>query len=269
MDMWLLLLILFGIALVATLVGFKKYVWFLSVGYGLAIAALGIALIIMFWSKLSLVTVLGCAAFILYGCRLSGFLLYREFKSGSYKKGMEGEYAKKLPIFVMITMWIAVAALYVMQVSPVFSRLYNVSTDNGSTDFVLPLIGVIVSFVGLFIETLADWQKSEQKKTAPDMVATKGLYKIVRCPNYFGEILMWTGVFVGGITAYQGFWQWAFAVFAYISIVYIMLDGAKRLEKRQNKRYGDKPEYQAYVKKTPIILPLIPLYHLVKKEEEK
>ena len=89
MDMWILLLILFGIALVATLVGFKKYVWFLSVGYGLSIAALGIALIVMFWPKLSLVTVLGCAAFILYGCRLAGFLLYREFKSGSYKYDYE------------------------------------------------------------------------------------------------------------------------------------------------------------------------------------
>ena len=42
--------------------------------------------------------------------------------------------------------------------------------------------------------------------------------------------------------------------------------GAQRLEKRQNKNYGSLPEYQAYVKKTPILVPFIPVYHLVKEK---
>lgn len=45
-----------------------------------------------------------------------------------------------------------------------------------------------------------------------------------------------------------------------------MISGAARLEKKQNKRYGDKKEYQEYVKRTPILLPLIPIYHLSKQE---
>ncbi len=262
--MWILLLILFAVSLAACSVGFKNYIWFLSVGYGFAITALGIALLIMFAPSLSLVTILGCIVFILYGCRLSGFLLHREKKSGSYKTSMEGEVAKKVPIFVMVVMWIAVAALYVLQVSPIFSRLYNASSD-----LLLPLVGVAVSLIGIVIEALADIQKSAQKKENPKMVAMKGLYKMVRCPNYFGEILMWTGVFVGGLTTYTGFFQWFAAIFSFICIIYIMLDGAKRLEKRQNKRYGADPVYQAYVKKTPIILPLIPIYHLAGSEAEK
>ena len=40
----------------------------------------------------------------------------------------------------------------------------------------------------------------------------------------------------------------------------------KEDQKRQMKQYGSKPEYQTYVSKTPIILPLIPLYHLAKPE---
>ena len=48
-----------------------------------------------------------------------------------------------------------------------------------------------------------------------------------------------------------------------------MFDGAKRLEKRQNKRYGGDPEYDAYASKTPIILPLVPIYHLAKKEVDE
>ena len=38
-----------------------------------------------------------------------------------------------------------------------------------------------------------------------------------------------------------------------------MFGGARRLELRQNKNYGNDDEYKAYVKKTPILIPLIPL----------
>jgi hypothetical protein len=43
-----------------------------------------------------------------------------------------------------------------------------------------------------------------------------------------------------------------------------MFSGARRLELRQNENYGNDPEYQAYVKKTPILLPCVPLYSVVK-----
>ena len=45
-----------------------------------------------------------------------------------------------------------------------------------------------------------------------------------------------------------------------------MLNGAQRLEKRQDGRYGEMPEYQEYIKKTPIIFPFIPVYSLNKKK---
>ena len=83
--------------------------------------------------------------------------------------------------------------------------------------------------------------------------------------NYLGEIIFWTGVFVSGITTYTGIGQWIMAVVAYISILLIMFNGAQRLEKRQMERYGNDKAYNEYADKTPIILPLIPLYHLNKK----
>jgi protein-S-isoprenylcysteine O-methyltransferase Ste14 len=52
------------------------------------------------------------------------------------------------------------------------------------------------------------------------------------------------------------------AIFAYASIIGIMFNGAQRLEKRQMARYGNLPAYRAYADKTPILLPLVPLYHL-------
>ena len=101
------------------------------------------------------------------------------------------------------------------------------------------------------------------KKIRPDRFCDTGLYRIVRCPNYFAEILFWTGCFISGIGSLSG-WQWAVAALGYVCIVYIMFGGARRLELRQNRRYGEDPEYREYVSRTPIILPLVPLYSVAK-----
>ncbi|MBE5927212.1 MAG: hypothetical protein E7270_09650 [Lachnospiraceae bacterium] len=57
---------------------------------------------------------------------------------------------------------------------------------------------------------------------------------------------------------------YGFRLGGYLCIVYIMFGGARRLEIRQNRNYGNDPEYQEYVKKTPILIPLIPLYSVEK-----
>ena len=133
----------------------------------------------------------------------------------------------------------------------------------GGTD-VVTVVGVIIMALGIILESAADLQKSAAKKVNPSRFCDSGLYKIVRCPNYLGEVLFWTGVFVSGVNIYGSVWQWIAAAFGYICIVYIMFGGARRLELRQNRNYGYDPEYQAYVKKTPILLPLVPLYSVAK-----
>ena len=268
---WNLLWILLAVCAIACCVGFYKFVYFLSIGYGFAVAAGGIAVLVMslvaptdapLW-----ILLVQAALFVAYGARLSGFLLVRELKNITFKKtdvaketlAKNGE--KKMPIFVLATIWVVVAILYVMQVSPMLFRY-----SNGSTEVVVTVIGFVVSILGLILESVADKQKSEQKKENPNFVATKQLYSIVRCPNYLGEIIFWTGVFISGLCVYNGAGQWIMAIVAYIAIVYIMFNGAQRLEKRQMERYGSDPAYNEYADKTPIIIPLVPIYHLNKKK---
>ncbi|MBR4667167.1 MAG: DUF1295 domain-containing protein [Butyrivibrio sp.] len=264
---WNYLLIICIVCAVLSSVGFIKYVYFLSIGYGFAVAGGGVAALVIAlkngWTDGVLwLAVLQAILFIAYGARLSGFLLVRELKSAGFQNAIKNEISgfKKLPIFVSIPLWLCVAALYTAQVSPMFYRYANQSKD-----IVVPVIGIIISVCGLILESLADKQKSEQKKANPKMVATQGLYKIVRCPNYLGEIIFWTGVFISGITTYNGVGQWIMAIVAYVSIVYIMFNGAQRLEKRQMARYGEDKAYNDYADKTPIIIPFLPIYHLNKK----
>lgn len=267
---WSLLGILLVVCAVMCAVGFYKFVYFLSIGYGFAVAGGGIAIFIMYLINPSATPIwlvlVQMALFVAYGARLSGFLLVRELKNISFKKTdvakdtLAKNNEKKMPVFVLATIWVFVSILYVAQVSPMLFR-YN----NGSADVIVPVIGFAVSVFGLVLESIADNQKSAQKKENPNMVATKGLYKIVRCPNYLGEIIFWTGIFISGITTYATVGQWIVAILAYVCIVYIMFNGAQRLEKRQMERYGDDKEYNDYANKTPIIIPLLPIYHLNKK----
>jgi steroid 5-alpha reductase family enzyme len=172
---------------------------------------------------------------------------------------MKGEVKEDVPFKAKIGIWITCAILYVLQVTPVMYRL-----QNGALDNVWLGIGVVVMLCGIILESAADLQKNWAKKKNPHRFVDTGLYRLVRCPNYLGEILFWTGVVIGGIGAVAGIGQWIVVLLGYLGIVFVMFSGARRLEIRQNKNYGDDPEYQEYVKTVPILLPFIPLYSVEK-----
>ena len=264
---WTHLGIFFGLSLLVCLCGFKKYVYFMSIGYGFSVAIIGAAMAVMgmcgIYGNLNLAHYIQFALFIIYGFRLSGFLLIREIKNAAYRKTLAEATGdeSKMPVFVKVAMWLTMGVLYTAQTSGVAFRLFN-----GGEASAVQWIGIAISAFGIGLETVADQQKSAQKAKRPDMVAMEQLYKIVRCPNYFGEILFWTGVTVSALDILQGAGQWITVIIAYILIVFIMFNGAQRLEKRQMARYGDNAEYKAYADKTPIIIPLLPVYHLNKQK---
>ena len=252
--------LLFAVALAVSSIGFKRYVWFISLGYGFSIAGEGILMLALYGigGKLTPGTLICCALLVLYGCRLGGYLAHREMKSASYNKNMTGEIKKDVPMGVKAAIWITCALLYVLQVLPVFYRL-----ENGSGSGAWSYIGAAVMLCGLCLETAADIQKHNAKKANPKRFVDTGLYRLVRCPNYLGEMVFWTGVVLTGIGSVTG-WQWLTCLLGYAAIIFVMFSGARRLEIRQNKNYGSDPEYRKYVKTVPIMVPFIPLYSVEK-----
>ena len=255
-----ILIILLAI-LIVCLIGFKKYVWFISLGYGFSISTVGIMNLILFKENMNPALIISSTILILYGLRLGGFLAIREIKSSSYNKKMKTEISdgKNMPFFAKIMLWITCAILYLLMTSPVIYRFIN--NDGFDNCF---LIGMIISLVGILIESISDLQKSKSKKKNPNRFCDTGLFKIVRCPNYLGELIIWLGVFVSGITTLNSIGQWIVATIGFLGIIYIMFSGARRLELRQDRTYGEDQEYKKYIKKTPILLPLIPLYSVKK-----
>ena len=253
--------LLFAAAMVISSIGFKNYVWFISLGYGFSIAGEGLLMMLLYGKSLSVGTIICCVLFILYGLRLGGYLAIRELKSSSYKKNMTGEIKEgsTVPFGVKIAIWVTCALLYATQVSAVFYRLFNGAGTNTWT-----FIGAAVMLFGVSFESAADLQKNAAKKVNPKRFVDTGLYRIVRCPNYLGEMIFWTGVVLSGIGGVTTVGQWIVVAIGYIGIIFVMFSGARRLEIRQNKNYGTDPEYQQYVKTVPILLPFIPLYSVEK-----
>ena len=240
--------------------GFYMYIYFFSIGYGFSIAACGAVMALLFRSSLTAGTALQCLLLIVYGIRLGGYLLVREMKSAAYRKVLSPEMtrSKKMGMGPKIAIWISCALLYALEVSPIFFRLQN---GGGTDPFVIA--GVVLMVCGICLEAAADMQKTAAKKKDPRRFVDTGLFRIVRCPNYLGEMIFWTGVLLSGIGAVKG-WQWLVCALGYSGIIFVMFSGARRLEVRQNKRYGKDPDYQKFVKTVPILLPFVPLYSVEK-----
>ncbi len=258
------LLILFIVSLAVSAVGWKYFIYFFSLGYGYGVVALAVTMLVMFGGVLSGPTIALCSLLIIFGFRLGTYLLLREKRTAAYRKILyDPSLQKKKPVGVIITVWLFCAILYVMQVSPVAFRLMNTEAGVEVNDL-WAWIGAAGMLCGILLEAISDAQKSAAKKHNPKRFVDTGLFRIVRCPNYLGELVIWTGALVSGIGAGLCWWQWFIAAIGYIGIVYVMFSGARRLELRQNEVYGADPEYQAYVKRVPILIPLLPLYSVEK-----
>jgi steroid 5-alpha reductase family enzyme len=122
------------------------------------------------------------------------------------------------------------------------------------------IAGVVVWFVGLVIEAVADAQKSafKGKSENRERFITSGLWKYSRHPNYFGEILVWWGLFVFAVPFLHGP---AFAVVigpVFITLLLLFVSGIPLLERSAEAKYGDDPAYREYTRRTSILVPIPP-----------
>lgn len=249
------------VAAIGCCMGFKEFVWFMSVGYGFAVMCIGVFHLIfgLINSSLTIATAIISILFIIYGYRLGAYILKRELTNAHYKKTLESTGSTKaMPIPVSIMMWAMMSLLYTAQTSSLTYRVINGAKDN-----FFVYLGIVIMILAIVGEATADKQKSAAKKLNPKRFCDTGLYKIVRCPNYFSEILFWVGVSVSGIGAVSGK-QWIAVIIALVMITFIMYNSAQRLELRQEKNYGLDKEYQKYSDTTPLIFPFTKQYHSMK-----
>ncbi len=115
-------------------------------------------------------------------------------------------------------------------------------------------IGTGCWLMGFYFQTVADWQLSVfiKHKTIPGTIMQTGLWKYSRHPNYFGEIMMWWGIFIITIP----FSNSIFFIISPLTITFLLVyvSGIPLLE----KKYANNPGFEEYKKRTSKLIPMPP-----------
>ena len=113
--------------------------------------------------------------------------------------------------------------------------------------------GFALWLIGFTIEVIADWQLSAYLRLPNrPKVMSRGLWRYSRHPNYFGELTVWWGIGLIGLSVPYG-WIGLLGPLT-LSLLIIFVSGIPPIERRRQK----DPEYRAYQRVTSPLIPLPP-----------
>lgn len=237
--------------------------------------AFAVAALPFLWSSVAHIR-WSSAAIFLWGTKLALFLFYRASKiKHDYRLTDVLATPQGMFQFWLITfVWNVVASL---------PYLLGLSSDRNN-DLAL-FSGGALYLVGLTIESLADAQKyffkQQQSSAAASQFCNVGLWKYSQHPNWFGNLLLWTGILVmnmpalieplsavGGTDSESGagflirLWSVRKLILACLgpSFLWLLFNGQAtgsitNSVELANAKYGNNPEYTKYIKEVPLIIP--------------
>ncbi len=122
------------------------------------------------------------------------------------------------------------------------------------------IAGIIIWSIGILIEIASDRQKSNFRSDPDNQgkFINTGLWAWSRHPNYFGEIVLWTGMAIVAVPVLQG-WQWATLISpVFVTFLLTRVSGVPLLEEKADQRWGGQDDYEEYKRRTPVLVPKLP-----------
>lgn len=221
-----------------------------DLSYGLSFVVLGWILLFLnktffAWQFLLVVLV------TVWGIRLSGFLFIRILK---LKKDVRFDGVREDPL-KFARFWLLQAVSIWLIMLPI---IIGLSLGKENSVNLLTSLGIGVWLLGFLIEAIADYQKFNYKNliNKPHEWISSGLWKYSRHPNYFGEMLLWWGIFIFLLPILSGYQLMTIIGPLYITLLLLFVSGIPPLEKIYDQKYSTDPEYQKYKAKTSILVPL-------------
>lgn len=189
---------------------------------------------------------------ILWGLRISGYLFIRNYGKGEdprYTK-MKQHWGKYMPLYSFFIVFMLQGFLILVISYPVM--LVNNSSNPGLN--LLDIIGATVWLFGFLCESIGDIQlylflkKSENK----GKVFQLGLWKYTRHPNYFGEMLLWWGIWLISLSVPLG---WS-GIISPLTVTYLLIfvSGIPMTEQQMASLQG----FDEYKRRTSILIPWFP-----------
>ncbi|XP_021909101.1 uncharacterized protein LOC110823105 isoform X2 [Carica papaya] len=191
-----------------------------------------------------------------WGLRLGLFLLMRILKWGEDRRFDEmRSNLWKLAIFWLLqAVWVWTVSLPVTVINAI---------DRNPSLQAADIIGWIMWSIGWFIETTSDQQKLSFKNSPENRgkFCNIGLWKYSRHPNYFGEILLWWGIFVAASPVLEGA-EWLVILGPiFLTLLLLFVSGIPLLEESADKKFGNITAYSVYKRTTSPLIPLPPVVY--------
>ena len=191
-------------------------------------------------------------AIIIWAVRLGSFLfmrIHKDKKDGRFDS-IKTSFSQFFMTWTLQGMWVFICSS---------AALVAIANPTGVVINSLFFIGLALFILGFAVEVIADNQKTSFRSITEnkDQFINEGLWARSRHPNYFGEITLWTGITVMGISTFEGMNYLAIfsPIFSYLLLVYV--SGVRMLEYRGHKKWGHLDEYNNYKKNTPKLIPKI------------
>ena len=187
---------------------------------------------------------------LVWAVRLGTFLFGRVSRSGADDRfdEIKGSFPRFLAVWTIQGLWVSVTAA---------AAWIAISASRQVDIDVFAVVGFLLWAAGFAVEVIADRQKSRFRAdpTHRGRFISTGLWSRSRHPNYFGEILLWTGVAVIAVPVLQG-WQWVGMVSpVFVAVLIIRVSGIPLLEAKADAKWGGQPDYEEYKRTTPVLVP--------------
>ena len=183
-----------------------------------------------------------------WGARLAGYLAWR-----NVGKGEDPRYQAMRRAHGAAWWWKSLFIVFLLQGALLWlvSLPLQVAASRGGAVTPWDALPVAVFAAGLGFEAIGDLQLARFKRTHTGQVMDRGLWRYTRHPNYFGDFLVWWGLY--GVALVAGGW-WTVASPLVMSVLLMRVSGVTLLEKSMKAR----PGYEDYVRRTSAFFPRPP-----------
>lgn len=201
----------------------------------------------MYKSVFTLPVVLLLVAVWYWGLRLTGNWAYT-FRGMGYEDWRYTRYREsQSPALFHLTNFFGLNMMPTVLVFFAMMPGFELFDGNGANGIVLWL-GFAMSVTAATIQLVADTQIHRFRDVHPGQYCNVGLWRKGRHPNYFGEMLMWWGVWV--MFASKGNFDWHVVCPLAMSSLFLFVS-IPMMERRQRK---NKPGYDEYRKRTRMLI---------------
>jgi steroid 5-alpha reductase family enzyme len=188
----------------------------------------------------------------LWGLRLSMYIYTRnKNKTEDFRyKAWRDEWGKIFYLRSYLQVFLLQGIFLLIIISPVI----NVAVSEYMPWNIFTWLGLCCWIIGFYFQAVADWQLADFKsdKNNKGLIIQTGLWKYSRHPNYFGETLMWWGIFIITLPFANSFY---FIISPLtITLLLVFVSGIPMLE----KKYKGNAAFEDYKKRTSKLIPMPP-----------